>query len=644
MSNPVDSHNSSMHNSSSMRTDLPPEMENLSEEEREEIFSQIDQVATGGGLEKRGGLFSFTPEKRGSFFPILVNILALFVMAGGIYYADRFFSRQEKQLNIRSDSYLSAEGKIIEEFKKESERRLQAKESEIEDIKQNLQQIEEEREALAAGIEQQIEQREEQLHNELQAALREERERLEARGIGDSELENRLREFQENRREEIDEAIASYRNEMEEELAEKAQELAKAEATAERILEEANRERQELIEETREREAELQAEFEQERERLSTETSMAREELEELSELRKNEQLILDQITSMYLEIKTALQEGESQKALDTINSLRELINSSTIKRLRTLSERREVDSFLLATLEEYVNKTQRSTGDTSLLESAKRLSSARAAVESAHAALEEGDRYSAQRYFTQALTTIPEIETAHNESSRLSGLNRGERMEELFTMAEELRDAGELEEALERLNAAASEASPYNSSKVREATSRLQVLLTAEYERRIDELKERAEEESERLQSRIAELEAARETLEAELAQRESELAAEESQSSERIEELQEEMSGLREQYATTRRRVEELRGELDQAAEELADLVSRSGSSNILGNAVSRYTDFREEQRQLLNSGEPTAENAARQRFQRFLRSEEISSIFPGLPELYERSHPDQ
>lgn len=653
--------------SSDFKTELPPEMENLTEEEREEIFSQINEAAAGTRMETRKDLPDFTPSKRGSVFPIVVNLLAVLIIAGAVYYADRYFSRQEEQLNVQADAYLSAEGKILEELKRETERKLNEKESEIEGIRQNLQQIEEERESLAQNMEQRIEEREQQLRAELQRAMEEERSRLEARGMGDEELQRQLEQFQESRREKLEAAIAEYRSEMRQELEQKQQELAEAEATAERILQEANRERQELLEESRQREAELRTEFEEERERLTAQTSRAQEELEQLSEQRRNEQLILDQISSMYLDIKRSLQNGNSQQAIERIDELRELIESPSVRRLPTLSKRREVDTFLLSTLEEYVNKTQRSAGETSLLESAKRVSSVKAAVESAQEALNEDDIYTAQRYFSQALAAIPEIETAHNEVTRIDGLRRGERVEELISLGEEQRDAGEVQAALDRFISAAAEASPYNADKAREAATRLQTLLQARYERQIEEREDEYRENREQLRSRISTLASRFEEVNGALTEARQELSLLEEQSSEsgeriaalesRVEELsgqkertEAELNSLRtekerleEQYAAAQKRVEELRQDMEEAAEEMASLVAGSETSSLLRSAVDRYSSFRSDQRDILASGTPMAPTVAKERFERFLRSDEISSIFPGLPQLYEQSHPD-
>jgi chromosome segregation ATPase len=632
-------------------------MENLTEEEREEIFSQINEAATGTRLENRGAHFEFTPSKRGSLFPIVVNLLAVLIIAGAVYYAERYYSRQEEQLNVKADAYLSAEGKIIEELKKETERRLEEKDNEIKDIRQSL----------AENMQQRIEEREEQLRAELQRELVEERSRLEARGMSEEELQRQLEQFRENRSEELETAIADFRSEMQQELEQKQQELAEAEATAERILQEANRERQELLEESRQREAELRSEFEEERERLTAQTSRAQEELEELSKLRENEQLILDQISSMYLGIKSSLQAGNSQQAIEKIDELRELIESPSVSRMPTLSKRREVDTFLLSTLEEYVNKTRRSAGETSLLDSAKRLSSAKAAVESAQQALNEGDTYTAQRYFTQALTTIPEIETAHNEVARIDGLRRGERVEELISLGEEQRDAGEIEAALDRFISAAAEASPYNADKAREAATRLQTLLQARYEGQIEERNAEYRENREELQTRISTLSSRLEEVNGELTEAREELSQLEERNSRsteriaalesRVEELREEktqaeteLTGLRtekerleEQYTAAQERAEELRKDMEEAADEIASLVAGSETNTLLREAVDRYSSFRSAQRDILSSGEPMAPTIARERFERFLRSEEISSLFPGLPQLYAQSHPE-
>lgn len=673
-----------------VNSQILPGEENLSEEERQEIFSQIDQVASRSRLDERRGNFEFTPNKNGGFFPLLINILALLAIAGGVYYADYFYSRQEEQLDVQSDSYLSAEGKIIEEYKKESERKLSEKENEIQDIQQDLEKIKEERQELATHMEQRIDEREEELRTELEAEIREEQERLEAQGISEEELENRLSEIRKERREELESRLEGYRDEMQAELEEKQQELAEAEETAQQILDEARQEKENLIEESQQREEELREQMEEQKERLSQQAGQAQEKLSELSEQRQQEQLILDQISSLYLDIRNALSNNETQKAMERISALRELINSPNVVQMSALSKRREVDTFLLSTIEEYINKTQRSSGESSLLETAQLLSSAKASVSSAQEALEKGDRYTAERYFNQALTTIPAIETAHNEVRQIEGEKRGERVEELISLAEEQREEGNMEEAVSKLATAAAEASPFNSGKAREAVRKLNTMLTESYESTIEENRQEFEARREELRSRINELTTRLDRVNAELektektlAEREQELEDEVSSLESRLNKLQEEnneadtrikqletritegeskqeeleeekrrlegrvedlrtqLSKVEANYKSVQKRNQRLERDLDEAAEEMAEMVAGSGGNTTLSEAVDRYSDFRETQRELLSTGDAETQNKARKNFEDFLRSEAISSIFPDLPSLYDRSH---
>jgi hypothetical protein len=80
-----------------------------------------------------------------------------------------------------------------------------------------------------------------------------------------------------------------------------------------------------------------------------------------------------------------------------------------------------------------------------------------------------------------------------------------------------------------------------------------------------------------------------------------------------------------------------------MEEAADEIASLVAGSETNTLLREAVDRYSSFRSAQRDILSSGEPMAPTIARERFERFLRSEEIRSLFPGLPQLYAQSHPE-
>ncbi|MCF7916140.1 MAG: hypothetical protein K9L66_13315, partial [Spirochaetaceae bacterium] len=385
------------------RNEIPVEVEGFSEEERQDIVDQIDQVARSNRLSASEAFSNIQPQKKGSFFPLVVNFLALILIGTGIFGANYYFNQQIEALSMESDQLETTEGKILEAVKKESEEQLSAKEAEISQIREDLQQIEQQRQSLQENMQAQIEAKEQQLRNDLEATLRQERERLESQGVSSQELEERLREFRQQQEQEYQAALQEYQRETSQQIAEKEQELQEAQATAEQILAEANREKAEILEETQQREAELRQQFETERERLTAEASEVQQELERLSEIRSNEQLYRDQINGMYRNIQQALEQGNRQTAQARITDMREFLQNISVQDAPSLARRMDIDQFMIDLLEEQSLNTAAAGPDESLLESAKTISTLRTTVAEAQKLQQEGKLYEAKRYFNRA-------------------------------------------------------------------------------------------------------------------------------------------------------------------------------------------------------------------------------------------------
>ncbi|GEM_PF-2377274 len=642
-----------------LRDDIPVEVEGFSEEERREIVAQIDQVATGNRLGTSEAFTKFEPEKKGSLFPLVVNILAVLLIAAGVFGTNYYFSQRIEELSVKSTQIESAEGKILEEVKKESEQKLKAKESEISKIREDLQQIEQERQTLQENMQAEIEAKEQELQEELRAALSSERRRLESEGVSSEEMQNRLEQFRAQQEERYSAALQEYRSKTMQQLEEKEQELQEAKATAEQILAEANREKEEILKETQEREEELRQQFETERERLTAETSEAKEELEQLSEIRQNEQLYRDQINGMYREIQTALEGGDRHTALTKIADMREFLQNVAINEAPSIAKRRDIDQFFLGLLEDQSTKTGTSSPDESLLEAAKTISSLRSTVEEAQKLQQEGKLYEAKRYFNRATELIPSVSTAVTQLEKINRQESGERIRELLSAADTSVEEGELEQAAEQFTAAITEAAPVHTAAARSAVEGLLQIFETRLERAkadYDTAEAELLTEQRQLQSQLDLLKEERKALQETLLQSDKtsdQLNDEIDRKDTRISELQETLKQKETQIDTLNRRVTRLekeqqqltqryrkaQEELDDAVDQMAELVSRGESNSRLREAVQRYEQFKQRSSTLLTS--PNSQNmaAAQAEFERFVTSEEIKSLFPELSSLYTR-----
>ncbi len=643
--------------------DIPIEVEGFSEEERQEIVKQIDEVARRNRIGSSEAFSKIQPEKKGAVFPLVVNILAVLFIAAGVFGANYYFGQRIEQLGVESRQFETAEGKILEEVKKESEQKLQAKEQEISQIRDDLQEIEQERQALQENMEAEIAAKEQQLKQSLEEALQQERQRLESEGISSQELEQQLQQFRSQQEQQVQSAIEEYRAETMQQLEEKEQQLRQAQETAEQILAEANREKAEILQETEAREAELRQQFEQERERLTAESAEAQQELERLAELRQNEQLYRDQINSMYRQIQTTLSEGDRQAAQAAIADMREFLQSIAVDEAPSIARRRDIDQFILNILESEATKVAAGP-DESLLQAAKTITALRTTVEEAQRLQQEGSLYEAKRNYNRAIEMLPSVAAATSQLDAINQQEQAERIRELLTEAQSSSEAEQFNQALEQYTAAVTEAADTHSAAAVSAVEGLIEIYTGqletaesayqtrqrEYEQRIAELRRQVaalqQEESDleqQLQQRSASIEQKNEQIEdltQTLQQRQQRIAS----LSDQIDQLEIEQEQLTRQYQSAQRQVANLNSELNDAVDQMAELVQRGETNVRVRAAVQRYQELQERSSSLLTSPETEDIAAAQAEFENFLGSDQVKDLFPELEQLYEQIHPGE
>jgi hypothetical protein len=93
----------------------------ISKEDQKDILQEIEQAASENKLTAGPQAFVLHAERKGVFMPMLVNLVAVALLAVGglvLYY---FFQRGETTLKEETLTVTSAEGKLIEQLKKEAE-------------------------------------------------------------------------------------------------------------------------------------------------------------------------------------------------------------------------------------------------------------------------------------------------------------------------------------------------------------------------------------------------------------------------------------------------------------------------------------------------------------------------------------------
>lgn len=391
----------------------------ISEDEKTEIRGHIEKVATENKIDVSGDAFSLKSFRAGALFPLLVNIGAIVSVAVVVLVLAALFRQDERVVTGRTGEIASVEGRLIQELRRESQAQLFEKERQIATVQRRLDEIERERLALAASIDERIQQREQELRAELERELEEERARLLREGLGDDEIENLMRVFEAERTAYYEQQIAQYRAELEAERLAVEQNLDQLRAEYNGQLEALREERLRLAEEFREREVTLRAQLEQRTRILDRARTEAIENLasaqEELAQLSRRQELagsIQNQIIGQIGQIRSAVSSEQYGLARSRIESLRSFLNEDRVLAIPEIARRREMDLFLLDSLEAVIELEMAADGEVlSLSDELGILARIRSTTAEARSATDA--ELATERYRT-ALSQLPELSEAY--------------------------------------------------------------------------------------------------------------------------------------------------------------------------------------------------------------------------------------
>jgi len=309
----------------------------ISEDEQKEILLKINGIA-----ERRRRSFSGSAEedplppaqppalpagenkknrlkakKSGNLFPVLVNIAAFAALAGALFVLSSFQGKTDIQIRAGTKVYNSVERALIEEIRKETSSRLEAKENEISTINSRLEEVDSQLRLLYSNNE--------ELNEEQRAA------------------ESRLKTLQE-------EHLAS---------------LAKLQNERSRILEDA-RSREAVLQavlkaalqvaalESRTRETAVIAE------RSSAALELAQSELEDLSKEQNRSASVEAQMGGFFSNLNDQIRENRLDDATGTIRSMRDFINTPAFQALRSIQARKELYNQTINTFETMVEEARK--------------------------------------------------------------------------------------------------------------------------------------------------------------------------------------------------------------------------------------------------------------------------------------------
>jgi hypothetical protein len=407
--------------------------EEISSEEREQILAHIDKFVEQNRLEIKSDTFSITPRQSGLLMPILINICALLLFASGYFLATRFFDQRQEFIVSEAKTLLTAEGKLIEALKRQSQEEIEQKDRQIREIQSRLSDVNGERERLRLDSEAAIRQREQELKAALETELEAERQRLSSTGIPETEMNRRLKELEETRRAEYEAQIADFKRQQEAELAEKDAAIASLAADYQKSLDMARAERLQLQGELERRQAELQAQFQVKEQSLQADRARMLEELGRLQNQQETENLVLDQILAAYERIVGFVRDSQYERALENLQALREFLGQDSVVALPIIQRRRPVELFIIGSLEELIQKTYLGSTDTSsLVASSNLLNEIASKAAEANQAFEAGDVVAAERLYEEALQRIAAAWSSHSRLKEIEKISLAEEQKKL--------------------------------------------------------------------------------------------------------------------------------------------------------------------------------------------------------------------
>jgi chromosome segregation ATPase len=277
----------------------------FSVEEQREILNEINALARKTRIAAPEEPLKTVAKKRGLLFPVLVNIGALLLLVSGFFLLMYFHSREDADIREGSIVLGLTERKLIQEIRQETSRLIGEKEKEINDYLAKL---------ADAGAE----------YRELEASV------------------ESLTEEQQQRAEYLLMVQDEYRG----------------------AITGLQEERAKILEEARSRETELRAQAEARVRELSSQVEQSASELtaaqEELSRLASEQERAAraeGQLGGYYQQVNESIRAGELDNAAARLKSMREFLNTPSLRGIRSLENRKQahlaaIDSLELITAE----------------------------------------------------------------------------------------------------------------------------------------------------------------------------------------------------------------------------------------------------------------------------------------------------
>ena len=388
----------------------------ISREEQKEIRREIEKVASSSRMAVSPEMFAVKAAKRGVLFPVIVNVVFVLVLAAGLGVLYFLFQRGETQAARQDTATITAEGKLLEQVKKESEARLQEKNSQINQIQGRLAEIDRQRQDLQTTMDAKVQAREAQLKAAMAAELDAERTRLQKQGLSDQAIQKRLADLETQQNTAFNSQLAEFRGQAEADRKKSEAALEDLRTQFNADLERANADRQQALTEARQREADLQAQLSRQTQELQSAQAQTQQQLAALTSQKQQEDLVSQQLVGLYSVVQSDIAAKDYPKALTSLQAISSYVNSSDVAVLPGIARRRPVDLFIVDSLSSLVQgeMDKGKTDTASLVQTTGMLADVRGYVSAADALLRDGKVAEAEAQYSLALGVIPEISRSY--------------------------------------------------------------------------------------------------------------------------------------------------------------------------------------------------------------------------------------
>jgi DNA repair exonuclease SbcCD ATPase subunit len=344
-------------------------------------------------------------------FPILINCMALLISGIGFIFFNFAFLASEQKINFDARQYQSSDAKLIQDELKKNADKLKAKEMEISKIQEEMTKIDQEKENLKSSMDSEINSKKLELEKMMQSELDKERENLKKQNLSTEDIDAKIAELKKGKEIEFNDQIESFRKKAEDDMKKNEENLVKIKDAYNQDLAKAATEKETLNTALKDKEKE-EMELRKKAEESTTAKTEAEEKLKLLSEQREKEELINSQILGLYSRVETNIGDEDFANALSALSEMRKFFDDKKIVALPSVMKRRNVELFIIDSLERLINRESSKTKvDTaSLIEKAGYIASISEKYQAAEGLVKQRKFEEAQKMYQDTLDIIPEI------------------------------------------------------------------------------------------------------------------------------------------------------------------------------------------------------------------------------------------